>query len=215
MPSVQPARVLLAFATGFLFVLTIACAPRGPKDALDEYRAAVLRKDAAAVRAMSDASYRAAFDEAAVLASLDAAPPLGTVTSSGARASFRLESGERIELVLEEGAWKIASGGVTPARYDTPEGALETFFRAALAGRLDDVRPAIPRRFLEAMPTDEALEKHIAASADRIARARARIGPIAPGRAAIHGRTADLTYGPGLAVTFELEDARWVIVDLE
>jgi hypothetical protein len=199
----------------FLFA-AVGCGPRPPELALDAYRDAVARKDAAAVLALSDATFRAAFDESAVEAELaDRKDGIALVTSSDQRATFTLESGETIELVLEDGAWRVRAGGISPARFDTPERALETFFRGALAGKLDVVRQAIPKRFRDALTTDAALEQHIAAMADRIARARSRIGPIGAGRAAIHGARADLTYGPGLAVTFEKEDDRWVIVDLE
>lgn len=131
------------------------------------------------------------------------------------RATYVLEDGSTLELVLEEGRWKVASGSDSPGRFDTPEHALETFFRAALAGKLDEVRGAIPDRDRGGLATDEALAKHLADNAERIARAREKIGPLAPGRAVVRGDRAELVYGPGLAVTFEKEGAGWVIVDLE
>lgn len=193
-----------------------ACRPHGAEQALDAYRDAVARKDARAVLALSDEAYRAAFDETAVEEALgEQRDGIANVTKAEEHATFALENGEEIEMVLEGGAWHVAHGGICPARFDTPERALETFFRAALAGKLDVVRQAIPKRFRDELRTDADLSKHISVMSDRIARARSRLGPITAGRAAIHGEHADLTYGPGLAVTFEKEDTRWVIVDLE
>jgi hypothetical protein len=196
-------------------VLLAACTPRPPQDALEAYRRAVAAKDARAVLDMSDASFRAAFDEAAVQEALSESTAVPPAKSQEERAIFVLENGETIELVLESNVWKVASGGIVPARFDTPEGALHTFFRAVHAGKLDLVRQTIPKRFRDQLTTDEALEKHIAAMADRIARARARIGPFGAGRAVIEGERAVLTYGAGLSVTFEREGSAWVIVDLE
>jgi hypothetical protein len=198
----------------FCLVL-FACTPRAPEDALDAYRRAVAAKDPQAILALSDASFRATFDEAAVAAALSQSTGLAPTRSKDQRAIFVLENGETIELVFEDGDWRVARGGVVPARFDTPEGALETFFRAAVAENFAVLRQTIPKRHRDQLVGDAALEKHIAAMADRIARARSRIGRIGPGRAVIHGERADLAYGPGLSVTFEREESGWVIVDLE
>jgi hypothetical protein len=195
--------------------ISVACAPRGPEKTLDEYREAVRNKDARAVHALSDESFRAAFDEAAVEAELSSAPVLGAVRGKDERAIYVLEDGSTIELVLEQGAWKVASGGVSPGRFDTPERALETFFRAALGGKLSLVRRAIPERDRGGLATDEALAKHLADNSDRIARAREKIGGLKERRAQVRGERAELSYGPGLSVTFEKEGEGWVIVDLE
>jgi hypothetical protein len=207
--------VSIARAACCSLLVFAACASHGPERALDEYREAVKRKDAGAVHALSDASFRAAFDVAAIAKELEEARAVGEPKTSAQHATFVLESGETIELLFEDGAWKVTSGGIQPARFDTPERALESFFRAALAGKLAVVRAAIPKRFREVHEDDASLEKHLASIADRIATARTRLGPIKAGRAAIHGDEADLPYGAGLSVTFEKEGDRWVIVDLE
>jgi hypothetical protein len=120
-----------------------------------------------------------------------------------------------VELAFDEGRWRITKGGIQPARFDTPEHALETFFRAAEAKRLVDVRRAMPARHRTALTEDEKLHAHLSSSAERIERARRLIGTLSPGRAVIQGDRADLAYGTGLSVTFEREEGEWRIVDLE
>src|SRR5205085_8324563 len=93
-------------------------------------------------------------------------------------AEISLEGGRRLRLVLEKGGWRIREGGFEPARFDTPELALQSFFAAAMASRWPIVRRAIPKRYADALITDEALQEHVAEMKPRIERAKSAVGQL-------------------------------------
>jgi hypothetical protein len=209
---------------GALLLLLAACSDRGPKDALDRYREALERKDARAMLALSERSLRESMTEEELRAYLDAQTTVlsgiagdlaGPPTRLRRSAEVILKSGRRIVLVEEDGAWRIAEGAVELARFDTPEHALTTFFAATLARRWATVRRAIPKRFVDALSSDDALAKHVEAMRPRIDRARVEIGVAMGGRVELRGERALLAYGEGKKVTFEREDGAWKVLDLE
>lgn len=208
------------------------CAHDPPEAALERYRRALESRDAAQLWALSDASFRATFSPEALAEAL-AADPSAVATalrsvSEGTAASretveLTQESGARITLVREGGAWRISGGGLELDAFDTPERALASFFRAVDRGRLDVVRRVIPARHAAALSDDEALRAFLEAAEGRITRARRALMPegagsssrTLAGRAHIDGTRAELSYGPTRRVTLELEQGTWRVVDLE
>jgi hypothetical protein len=202
----------------------LGCSDHGPRPVLDAYREALAKKDAARIRGLSDRAFKDAMSEDELRVYLDSDPGAADRLGRDLRskesepfesADITLDNGKRIHFVKEGGAWRLAEGGLEAARFDTPEHALSTFFAAADAGRWRMIRAAIPKRFQDALASDDALSHHIAAMQKRIERARSELGALNPGRAEVRGDKAVLAYGKGKRVTFEREDGAWRILDLE
>lgn len=204
--------------------LLSACAPRTPRETLEAYRDALRERDFETVWALSSSAARRAHGPPDLAAKADHPEVIGAAsarieacTSSVAREVFEVEiaGGRVVRLVREEGEWRVHRGVLDLASSDTPEHALDTFFRAIDAGDFALVRSAIPKRLVAEYTSDRALSAHLLHMEPRIARARARIGPLVPGRAEIEGIHAEIAYGEGRRATFEREDGIWRILDLE
>lgn len=204
-----------------LVLVLTGCARQGPEATLEAYAEAVRNEDVEEIRALSDASFRAANDAAKLETFLAEHPDVARrladrlESPKEIRAEVRLSGDERLVLVRENGAWRVAFGGVEPLRTDTPEAAVTTFFQAVAARRLDAVRAVIPAAVAPSYAEDAALLSHLDAMKARIDAARAGLGAVVPGRARIDGDRARLAYGEGRAVDLVREDGRWKIVDLE
>lgn len=200
-----------------------ACAGPEPRPALEAYARALIAQDAAGVRARADAATRAAVDEQAVAARLAedpaAAAALGQALLDAPRleqtAEARLPDGRVVRLVLEADGWRVAAGGLDGARYDTPERAFATLVRAARAGRLDEVRGAMPEAFAARYASDAALAEHLEAVRPRLEAAWAALAPLEPGIAIVDGETARIPWGNHRAVRLAREGGRWRVLDAE
>lgn len=204
-----------------LFVFLAGCTHQGPEATLAAYAQALRDGDVDRIRALSDSAYRAAHDRAELERFVAEHPDLvrhlaGNLESAGeVRAEVRLPDEERLILVREDGAWRVAFGGLEPFRADSPEASVLTFFRAVAAGRLAAIRAVMPAEAALSHADDAALLSHLDAMKPRIDAARAGLGPVVPGRAQIEDDRARLPYGEGRAVELVREEGRWKIVDLE
>lgn len=217
-------RLSIRRTAGLLAGLTaglLACATPGPTDTVGAYREAVASKDAAALWALTDHRGRARHQVADLAAAMAADPAdlaalqAALATPSDAwqvTAVVAMPGGRQMLLALEGGAWRVASGGVTPATLDTPAGALAAFFAAVADRDWRRVRQVIPARHADRLAGDAALAAHLEAMADRIEAAKLGVGS---GAVSIDGDRAVLSWGKGKLVRFEREAGRWTIVDLE
>ena len=199
------------------WVALAGCAAAPPEATLDAYRAALEAGDAPRLYALSDPATRARVTPEAFAARLAAAPPArwGAVEALQVFAVATLADGRQLRLVQGPDGWRVAEGGVALAAYDTPEAALATLLAGAEAGRLDEVRGALPEAFQARYAGDAALAAHLAAVRGRLAAARSALGALTPGRARIQGDRAQLPYGEGRAVELVLEAGRWRVLDVE
>ena len=142
-------------------------------------------------------------------------------------ASLALPNGDRLELVLEDGQWKITAAAVDWYSQATPRRAVETFLRALEKKRWDvlirlvpdgereglpvgaedeHAAPALtPERLKEAWEGPQAQEMALVAKALRAALPTAAIEE--------QGDVASLAYGPGATVSFVRENGVWKIRD--
>lgn len=206
----------LALATAL-----VGCATPGPKETLDAYAAALRRGDLRAVRALSDPGFQAAYSPEG-LADLTTDEERRVVAERLASVADGREfwigtspAGDEVRLVRDAGGWRVAVGGLRPARFDTPELALHSFLVGVAARRWSVVREAMPRRFRDAYATDEALARQVEALWPRIEAARAAIGPLTPGRARVSATRAELVYAGGRRAILTFEDGGWRVLDLE
>ena len=209
-------RSVLGWGLALASLAGAACRHDSPRDGLAAYTVALRARDEEQVRARSDAATRSLWaaspslvddDWSAVARALDR-----PVVHLERRARVHLQGGRVVELVREEGRWRVAHGGLQFARADTPHAALVTFMAAYDAGRLDVLRTLIPRRYLSAYAADTSLAQRLEAMASRIEAARPALGGKRP---AIDGDRARIPYGRGRAVELVREDGAWRVLDLE
>jgi hypothetical protein len=224
-----------------LSALVLGCAsplhaaPTGPSDALAAYSRAL------ATGRANDA-YRMLSDEARRSITLDAfarmvrenpddvrelARALGRPASVPVvTARVQAPTGESLELVLEDGAWKL--DGLALDRYgqSSPRQALEGFLRAYERGRFDVILRYVPDRELEGGPSGPG-EPRESLTAEKLKQAwtgpqRESIDAIVQAiRAALSTAVieetqdrAAMAYGAGGTVSFVRERGRWKLANL-
>lgn len=201
-----------------------ACAGPSPERALDAYGRALERRDADAVVEHARPSLGELRTPEALARFLSKNPATVDRVAAAARSSARsvelratvvTATGAVFELVRTDGgAWRVADGPLPLPRLDTPEHALQTFFFAA-RGHLELLRETMPADDRARFASDAALARHLYASGDRIAAARAALEPIRPGMACVEGDVARIPWGGGRAVLLVREDGGWRVDDLE
>jgi hypothetical protein len=194
----------------------------GPRDTLAAYREALLRKDAEAIAKLEASSLRADHDIDAIRAQLLGHPELA---SSLARelgedaeietAELVLESGRRVRLVRESGAWRVLEGGIDRSLPATAIGALSGFFGAIDRDRMDELRSFIPDEHQATFAQESALRAHVQRERERIAKVRAALGPLEAKEAIVSGDEAEVPYGEGKSVRMLRQGGTWRVIDLE
>jgi len=203
-----------------LFMLA-ACAGSGPGPAMKAYARALLAQDARAVHTAYDEANRKAHSVQQLQDKLQSeseqARTLGLALQSAPLihyAETRLSDGRVVRLVNEGGTWRISRGGLRFAAYETPEQALRTLVLACRAGRLDEVRAAMPQAFEDRYASDAALAAYLETVRARLEAAWAAVAPLSPGRARVQGDAAVLRYG-ARSVRFVRQDSTWRVLDVE
>jgi hypothetical protein len=201
-----------------------ACAGPSPERALEAYGRALERRDVDAVVERSRLSLGATLTLEELARFLAKNPATTARAAAAARSSVRAvelratvvtESGAEFELVrAEDGAWRVVDGPLPLPRLDTPEHALQTFFFAA-RGHLELLRQTMPADDRARFASDAELGRHLYASSDRIAAARAALEPLRPGMACVEGDVARIAWGDGRSVVLVREDGGWRVADLE
>jgi hypothetical protein len=132
-----------------------AHAPPGPGDALAVFGAALARGDLRAAYAMTSAELqrRLPFEAFAAGFQGPAAEPVALGQRIAAEASrvaprveVRLQTGEPIPLVFEEGQWRVDGPIYEAWSQETPRAAVRTFVRAIDARRYDVLLRLVPDR---------------------------------------------------------------------
>jgi len=222
-------------ALAFGCAAPLPAAPTGPADALAAYARAL-----ASGRATD--AYRMLSDEARRSITLDAFTRMVRENADDVRelaralgrpasvpvvtARVQAPTGESLELVLEDGAWKL--DGLALDRYGqaTPRQALEGFLRAYERGRFDVILRYVPDEELEGRPTTPS-EAREPLTPEKLQQAwtgpqRESIDAIVQAiRAAlptaIIEETQDraaMAYGAGGTVSFVRERGRWKLANL-
>ena len=205
-----------------LGVSLISCANAKPKSVLSQYQQALQSRDAKSIYKLSDNDFRSIHSvteiekylseneaDAKSLAELLAEDTVATAL----RGTIELASGHVVHLIFEDGRWKVRAGGIPFDRFDSPQAALNAFFRAYRDGRLEVLRQLIPSNYASRYLDDAQLEAHLERIRSRVVAAENRL-PKVP-KAKEKGETAEITYGDGFKVSFIKEDGSWKISDLE
>jgi hypothetical protein len=222
-PSAPMAVLVLASVVG---ILPAGCAP-GPQDpggvlhayarALDEGRAedAYRMLSEEAKRGMSLEAFRHMVRESrddvrevSQALSRPTSPPLVTAT-------LTTPSGQEIELVLENGAWKVDATAIDLYAQDTPRHTVMGFVRALERKRYDVLLRYVPdahKEGLDAAKLRAAWEGHDKEEMDQVL---AALRQALPGAAIEEvGDSAQMPYGPGV-MRFVREHGVWKIEDFD
>lgn len=201
-----------------------ACTGASPQQTLQAYREALRSADLDRVAAHHSGRQPTLSDPRSLRAFKEAHPALWTaaqaqiqspVAAVRVTAEVTLASGATVTLVQREGQWRVDGGTLWVPDAETPEYALLTLFEGVAAGELAAVRSVLPEARGPAFATDLALEAHLDQIRDRVAAARARIGPLRPGMAVVRGNRATLEYRGARRVRFRWEAKRWRVLDVE
>jgi hypothetical protein len=131
------------------------------------------------------------------------------------RAEAELPDGDRLPLVFEDGAWRIARDPLDFYPQHTPEEALRSFVRAVENRRYDVVLRFVPARYRATITVDKLRERWEGGARDELyaelQSVRAHLGE--PVEAS--GDEARLTVGERKQARLVLEDGAWKVESLE
>lgn len=128
-------------------------------------------------------------------------------------AKVELAESESLRLVVENGAWKIATDPLDFYSQRTPGEALRSFVRALERRRYDIVLRFVPSKWADAMTVDKLRREWETEKREEVTQLlknlKANLG------APIHqsGNTATMPYGEKFEVRFVLEDGLWKVED--
>jgi hypothetical protein len=205
-----------------LALLLAACAPRpaAPTTAVLAYATAVERRDFTTAYALMSAPYRQRVSLAEFRHTLEQDAPELAADARAVRASadrwgtkveMTLPGDERVEVVREGSAWRLADRPLDPFGQDTPRAALRAFLRAVESGRYDVLLRLAPGRVRGALTADKlrAFWEGEQASQNRTLLSELRLNVSAP--ISEDGDEAFMTYSSNRQVRFVKEEGSWRI----
>lgn len=123
-------------------------------------------------------------------------------------------TGKGVQLVYEDGAWRVDASAIDLYGQNTPRQALESFLRAYDNQRYDVLLRFVPdaeREGLDAPTLREAWEGEQKAEIDRVVAGLRQ--SVATGSIELLGDRATMSYGAGGSVELVLEHGAWKIED--
>jgi len=129
------------------------------------------------------------------------------------RAHVDYGQGERLGLVYENGAWRLAEDPLDLYGQRTPREALRSFVRALERKRYDVVMRLEPRRWRELTTVEKLREQWDGPQRDEIDRLVRNLRGHLEDPISEEGDEARMPYGGGYAVKFVREDGLWRIQD--
>jgi hypothetical protein len=216
-------RGLARLAGGWaLWALCAGCAhrPEGPASSAAAFGAALERGDLRAAYALTSSEFRKRTPYEAFAASMAAdvngARAFGQRLGAEApkipnRVEVRLDLGETVVMVLEEGIWRIDGPTFEIWSQRTPRAALRTFIHALDDKRYDVVLRLVPSRYRGDLTADKLKQYWEVERKDagRALLTRLRAAVMVP--IAQVGDEAHMPYGTDQEVRFVREDSLWKI----
>ncbi len=227
-PHPRPTGAILASLTLGLLLLGGAGCPAPattsarPEDALTAYAEAVLAgKVDRAYELMSEA-YRKRYDKkefarmlrehpADVQASMKQLQAKATEVQVEAR--VELAEADSLKLVVENGAWKIATDPTDFYSQRTPADALRSFVRALERRRYDIVLRFVPAKWAETMTVEKLRQEWEGQKKDEVGSLIKNLKANLNAPIHVAGDTANMPYGEKFEVRFVREDGIWKIED--
>lgn len=196
----------------------------GPGETLDAYRAALASKDYAAAYDMMSSDFRDRHSREEFIRMMkenpkevaDTAEQLGrTRESVTIHAELRYGLGERMRLVRERGAWRLASNPIEFYSQESPRDALRSFVRAYLLKRWDVMLRFVPNQYRERMNEDTLRRQFEGDQAEEMAERMKALEANIDAPITDKGDEARMPYGDRHEVRFVREDGLWKLQDLD
>ena len=131
------------------------------------------------------------------------------------RAVVPYGEGERLELVYEDGAFRLVGNVYDLYAQDSPRSALRTFVRAIERGRYDVLLKLVPNGVREGM-TEASLEETMTGPArEEVARVVANLRAGLHNPITVRGEHALMPYGDRFTAELIFEDGVWKVDDPE
>jgi len=194
----------------------------GPREALTDWASAVREGDFDHAYALMSADYRrrTSRDEFVKFvrdnaSDVQAAAERLRVGAREVELRAHVEYGqsERLALVYENGAWRLAEDPLDLYGQRTPREALRSFVRALERKRYDVVMRLEPRRWRELTTVEKLREQWDGPLRDEIERLARNLRGHLEDPISEEGDEARMPYGGGYAVKFVREDGLWRIQD--
>lgn len=221
----RTATLLFAMVSVLASLAPLGCGGRqpGPVIVLNEYSRSLEKRDYDRAYELMSEDYRAQHSKADFVRMLQENPREVKETAGRLRsargdlevtAELKFGLGDRMRLVREGGAWKIASNPVDFYSQATPREALRSFLRAYSLKRWDVMLRFVPTNYAERMTAETMREQFQGEHKEDIARMMAMIAANVDEPISDKGTEAQLRYGE-FEVRFKREDGVWKISDLD
>jgi hypothetical protein len=193
-----------------------------PEDVLRVYAQAVMAKDFDKAYGLMSDAFRKRYDRKEFVRLLTESPAEIQAgmkqleqKASAVQVEARVELGDSdsLKLVVEDGAWKIATDPLDFYAQRTPAEALRSFVRALERRRYDIVLRFVPAKWAEGMTVEKLRQEWEGNKKDEVGTLIKNLK--ANLNAPIHqtGDTATMPYGDKFEVRFVREDGLWKIED--
>lgn len=197
---------------------------RGPGQALDRYSRALSDKDYGAAYDLMAASFRSKVSREDYVRMMRDNPREARETSErlrGGRGQLEVTAeleyglGDRMLLVEEDGAWRIASNPIAFYDQTTPRSALRGFLRAFQLERWDVMLTYVPNAYREKMDAAKVKAQFTGPSRERVEALVHTLEANVDEPIVERGNDARMSYGDRYSVQFVREDGAWKIKDLD
>lgn len=195
-----------------------------PRQALNDYVAALRAKDFGRAYGLLSRSFRKEYDRAEFIRFLRAHPKevartVADLKSKPERvrvaARFEWGPGQRLRLVREKSGWRLALDPVTLYSQRTPRVALRSFLRALEHRRYKVLLRFVPRKWRRVMTVRDVKRLYEGKQAKDTKRLISNLRANLDNRIAVKGDRAEMLYGDQYKVQFLREDGSWKIVDAD
>jgi len=213
----------------FLCALVLCCAcgasrPKSPQDALAAYAAALKAGrareayDLLSADAKKDIPYESF--RRIIRENPDEVVEIGRALSQPAspprvKAVVKAPNGESLELVLEDGAWRVDGSAIDLYGQGTPEVALKAFVRAFKSRRYDVLLRFVPAAEREGLSVEELKRSWEGEERTELEALVAAVDAnLTSGRLEVTGDRATMAFGAGGTVELVREGGLWKVEDL-
>ena len=206
-------------------LLLAACGGgKGPSQTLDKYGDALKNRDFSTAYELMSSSFRGKVSRDDYIRMMRDNPREVDETASRLRgkkgslevsAEFEYGLGDRMLLVQEDGAWRIAANPLGFYDQSTPRNALRGFLRAYRLERWDVMLRFVPNLYREKMDAAKMKAQFTGPSREQMEELMARLEANVDEPIIERGNDARMGYGDRFTVTFVREDGAWKLKDLD
>ena len=208
-----------------LLCLLLACGGgKGPSATLDKYGEALKNRDYSAAYELMSSSFRGKVSRDDYIRMMRDNPREVDETASRLRgkkgslevsAEFEYGLGDRMLLVQEDGAWRIAANPLGFYDQSTPRNALRGFLRAYRLERWDVMLRFVPNLYREKMDPAKMKAQFTGPSREQMENLINTLEANVDEPIIERGNDARMSYGDRFTVTFVREDGAWKLKDLD